>query len=100
MRDITIIITKNKLFTMKKFNLTFDGVEYTIRLGIRTLMAYETMTSKSYTDIYTLADIVNFFYAALYSAGYGSDYDHFMTQLDDNIESFNLFVEEISSKKK
>lgn len=85
---------------MKKFNLKFNDVEYTIRLGIRTLMAYETMTAKSYTEINTLPDIVNFFYTALYAAGYESDYDHYMNQLDDNIESFNVFVDVITAKKK
>lgn len=84
---------------MKTFSITLTGINYNIRIGIRTLLAYEQMTGKNCNTISSmnsLNDMINLLYAALYAAGYNKNYDEFLIELDDDQAAFNQFVEEIT----
>lgn len=79
---------------MKKFKLNIEGVEYLIKLSIRTLMTYEELSGKNYTDISTMRDMLIYMYSGLYASnsGFPYDFDSFIALVDDSPEIFETFL--------
>lgn len=84
---------------MKKFNINIQGVEYLIKLSIRTLMTYEHLNEKNYTDISTMRDMLVYMFSALYASNndFPYDFDSFIDVIDEQPEIFEQFLSNLMS---
>lgn len=79
---------------MKKFFINIQDTQYLIKLSIRTLMTYEHLNEKNYTDISTMRDMLVYMFSALYSSNneFPYDFEQFIELVDDSPEIFESFL--------
>lgn len=82
---------------MKKFTINIHDTEYNIKLSIRTLMTYEQLSEKNYTDITTMQDMLIYMFSALVSSNseLPFDFNSFIELIDDEPAIFEQFLSNI-----
>jgi hypothetical protein len=65
--------------------------EYPIKMSIRAMIEYETLSKKSISVIETLQDITTIFYCTVRAGGADMTYEQFMDLIDDKPEALQAF---------
>ncbi len=84
---------------MKKFYINILDTQYLIKLSIRTLMTYEELSEKNYTDIASMRDMLVYMFSALYASNndFPYDFDSFIDVIDEQPDIFEQFLSNLMS---
>lgn len=78
---------------MKKFTIKLAGKEYAIKLSFRSLMTYEELSGKNYTQINGLKEILIYFYACIISSNdIELIWEDFLELVDEHPEALETFL--------
>jgi hypothetical protein len=78
-----------KLLEDKKIKI--GDKEYLLKMSIRTMMRFETLSGHSIGIIRTLEDVIMLFYCSVKSGGIDITYDQFIDLIDDKIDCLKEF---------
>lgn len=85
---------------MKKFNIKIGDKELTIKLSFRSLITYEELSGKSYTQVQTLKDTLIYMYSCIISSNQIElTFNEFIEQIDESPESMTEFISQIMDNK-
>lgn len=86
---------------MKKFNITIADKEYSIKLSFRSLMTYERLSGKNYTQISSLEDTLIYFYSCIISNNQIElNWDSFLDMVDEHPEALEAFLKGLYEPEK
>lgn len=86
---------------MKKFNIKIGDKEYLIKLSFRSLMTYERLSGKNYTQISSLEDTLIYFYSCLISSNQiALNWDDFLDMVDEYPEALEAFLNSLYEPNK
>lgn len=78
---------------MKTFNINISDKEYTIKLSFRSLMTYERLSGKAYTQINSLEDTLIYFYACIISSNsIELIWEDFLDMVDEHPTALEQFL--------
>jgi hypothetical protein len=78
-----------KLLEDKKIKI--GDQEYLLKMSIRTMMRFETLSGHSIGEIKTLEDAIMLFYCSAKSGGLDVTYDQFVDLIDDKLDCLKEF---------
>lgn len=85
---------------MKKFNIKLGDKELSIKLSFRSLMTYERLSGKNYTQIQSLEDTLIYMYSCIISSNeIELTFDQFIEQLDESPEAMEEFLSQLMDKQ-
>lgn len=76
---------------LKEKVIKIAGVEYPLKMTIRAMIEYESMSGHSIGTIETLKDVTQLFYCTLKAGGKDITYDQFMDMIDSEAGILNEF---------
>lgn len=79
-----------KLIQEKKIKIA--GIDYPVKMTIRAMIEFESMSGHSIGTIETLKDITQLFYCTLKAGGRDITYDQFMDLIDSEAGILNEFT--------
>lgn len=78
---------------MKNYTITLNGETLNIKLSFRSLMTFERLTGKNYTDITSLEDTLIYMYSCIICNNeIKLDFDTFINQLDEEPGALEQFL--------
>ncbi len=86
---------------MKTFNISLSGKELDIKLSFRSLMTYEKLSGKNYTQIQSLEDTLIYMYSCIISSNRDINltFDDFLDNVDECPEALNEFLSALMDKQ-
>lgn len=85
---------------MKQFGINISGKELNIKLSFRSLMTYERLSGKNYTQIQSLEDTLIYMYSCIISSNeIELTFDQFIEQLDESPEAMTEFLSNLMDKE-
>jgi hypothetical protein len=71
--------------------IKIGDTEYPIKMSIRSMIDFETISGHSVSTIETLSDITIMFFCTMKAGGFTNSYDEFMDLIDDKPEALKSF---------
>lgn len=85
---------------MKKFNIKIGDKEYLIKLSFRSLMTYERLSGKNYTQMQTLEDTLTYMYSCIISSNQIElTFYEFIDMIDESPEAMSEFISQVMNSK-
>ncbi len=86
---------------MKAFNINLSGKELDIKLSFRSLMTYERLSGKNYTQIQSLEDTLIYMYSCIISTNKDIKltFDEFVDNIDECPEVLEEFLSALVDKQ-
>lgn len=102
MKVFPFFYTNINQYIMKSFRITLQGKELDIKLSFRSLMTYEKLSGKNYTQISDLQDTLIYLYSCIISSNKGleMDWERFLDAIDEEPESLESFLTQLYSINK
>lgn len=88
---------------LKEKVIKIAGVEYPLKMTIRAMIEYESLSGHSIGTIETLKDVTQLFYCTLKAGGKDVTYDQFMDMIDNEagiLNEFSALMADLSEKKR
>lgn len=83
---------------LKENVVTIKGKDYPVKMSVRAMIEYETITGKSISAIESLKDITTVFYCAVKAGGTDISYEQFMDLIDDDMDAIGSFSDKMVEK--
>ncbi len=86
---------------MKTFVITLSGKELDIKLSFRSLMTYEQLSGKNYTQIQSLEDTLIYMYSCIIATNRDIKltFDEFVDNVDECPEALTEFLSNLMDKQ-
>jgi len=83
---------------LKENFISIKGKDYPVKMSIRAMIEYETITGKSISSVESLKDITVVFYCTVKAGGTDITYDQFMDLIDDDMDAIGSFSDKMVEK--